>query len=234
MISFLIFLFLFGLLFIDCMIPLFKAYFAREGFNAYGSYFGNILLIVSRGCVAIYLPLSAYLVQEGVSGDDLSKIYSLSLLSICIVSFFLSFKINKFRRVFNFILKLLFKFFPKFNKPKVKDQKILNSDEIREKNKNYKLFFFIVLIAAFINSLGITLPMTLAAKYASNSLVFSQIGPFINCLGTLLWTLIIEGYLSFAYENTNQDPSLVFFITGRLFIYRSFGYLFALLFLTYI
>ena len=121
---------------IDCTIPILKAFFAKQGLNAMGSYFGNVLLILTRVCVAIYLPTSAYLIQEGIGYKSISVLYSSSLFVTSIIAIYLSLHLKKSFNAINRLIKKLKNI--KSISTKIKGLSYIDKNNQEEPNKKYK------------------------------------------------------------------------------------------------
>lgn len=195
---------------------------ASLGSNAIGAYLSQVLSLLSRLSVVLFLPFSALLIDLGAQTQNFIFLYSLCSISMVVIILLLF----KYRNIFYyFFMGKVQKLLPDKSFQKVEiTQYILKMKDI--KNPLFIASFFV----ASINLIGLTLPLIISSIYSDYSTFLSHLGGVINVSATLVNTFILERRLSISFESSmKNDEILVLLVISRVFAYA----LVSIIFLTW-
>lgn len=200
---------------------------ASLGSNAIGAYLSQVLSLLSRLSVVLFLPFSALLIDLGAQTQNFIFLYFLCSISMVVIILLLFKNRNIF---YYFFMGRVQKLLPNKSFQKVVIQQyIFNIKDV--KNPLFIASFFV----ASINLIGLTLPLIISSIYSDYSTFLSHLGGVINVSATLVNTFILERRLSISFESSMQnDQILVLLVISRIFAYALVSIIFITWYLNYI
>jgi hypothetical protein len=180
--------------------------------NAIGAYMSQVLSLLSRFSVVLFLPFSALLIDLGAKSDNFIFLYFVCAVSMVLIITFLFLKRDHF---YKFFITRVKKLLPNktLNDKGIIKYTIVKSD-LRE------TLFIASFFVASINIIGLTVPIIVSSIYTDYSTFLSHLGGIINVSATLVNTFILERKISISFESSlENDKILVLLIVSRIFAY---------------
>lgn len=187
--------------------------------NAVGAYLSQVLMLLSRLSVVMFLPVSALLVDLGTKTSTFISLYSFTALSMFVFVFFIFIHRKRF-----------YIFFMKKVRDVVSssDEKAINIHLYKFNFKDCKdVIFLSCFIVSSINIIGLTLPIIASSVYTGYSTSLSHLGGIINVFATLVNTFVLERRMSISFEkNEPNDRIIVLLTSSRIlsYVFISFCY----------
>lgn len=186
--------------------------------NAVGAYLSQVLMLLSRLSVVMFLPISALLVDIGTTTSTFISLYSYTALAMLIVVMVL----YKNRKSF-------YIFFMKRVKSVLND-KSDNHIDLNLHKLEFRDFKDIIFLSCFIvssiNILGLTLPIIASSIFVDYSTSLSHLGGFINVFATLINTFILERRMSISFESNESNDRIIVLLTSSRIISYSLIFIF--------
>jgi len=187
--------------------------------NAIGSYLSQVLSLLSRLSVVLFLPFSALLIDLGALTKDLIFLYFLCSVSMVIIITLL----YRNRSIFyHFFMVRVEKLLPN----KTFQKNLIPRYIFKIADIKHPLFIASFFVSS-INLIGLTLPLIISSIYTDYSTFLSHLGGLINVSATLVNTFILEKRLSISFESSLKDDEiLVLLVISRIFAYLLVSILF--------
>lgn len=182
--------------------------------NAVGAYLSQVLMLLSRLSVVMFLPVSALLIDIGTATSTFIMLYSYTALAMFIVVTLLY---NNRRTFYIFFMKRV---------RSILNNETHNQIDLDLYKLEYRDFKDIIFLSCFlvscINIFGLTLPIIASSFFTDYSTSLSHLGGFINVFATLINTFILERKMSISFEsNKPNDRIIVLLTTSRIISYLS-------------
>ena len=182
--------------------------------NAVGAYLSQVLMLLSRLSVVMFLPVSALLIDIGTAPSTFIVLYSYTALAMFIVVTLLY---NNRRTFYIFFMKRV---------RSILNNETHNQIDLDLYKLEYRDFRDIIFLSCFlvscINIFGLTLPIIASSFFTDYSTSLSHLGGFINVFATIINTFILERKMSISFEsNKPSDRIIVLLTTSRIISYLS-------------
>jgi hypothetical protein len=150
--------------------------------NAVGSYFMQILLLISRFGVVLLMPAAAALVDLNINTSTLIFLYAFSaIIALLSIGLLLRYRLQYFKFIVHRTSRLL---------------RSVNIPNIEPRSKRIKfdpMLGYFILIVSFVNAVGLSAPMIIASHVSEWKLMVSHLGAIINSIATIINVVYLEG-----------------------------------------
>jgi len=197
---------------VDNLVVISRFAAASVGSNAIGAYMSQVLSLLSRFSVVLFLPFSALLIDLGAESYNFIFLYFICAVSMVLIITSLFISRDHFYKFFILRVKKL-----------LPNKKLINNEIIKYnivKSDIKNTLFIASFFVAFINVIGLTVPIIISSIYSEYSTFLSHLGGIINVSATLVNTFILERKISISFEsNLENDRILVLLIISRICAY---------------